>query len=51
VDEIDRRIQAHISTEVEREIDGIVVLRSAESLPKTLRHIPPLLAWHFSASN
>lgn len=50
VDEIERRIHSHISTEANPEIDGIVVLRSAQSLPKTLRHIPPLLAWHFSSS-
>ncbi|RWO80267.1 MAG: hypothetical protein EOS18_13885 [Mesorhizobium sp.] len=48
-DEIAQRISAFVATEAEPEIDGPVIIRSADDLPDGLMpHMKPLIEWHFA---
>ncbi|TIL67989.1 hypothetical protein [Mesorhizobium sp.] len=48
-DEVAQRISAFVATEAEPEIDGPVVIRSADDLPDGLMpHMKPLIEWHFA---
>lgn len=48
-DEAAERISAFVADEVEPEIEGPVIIRSADDAPEGLMpHIRPLVGWHFS---
>lgn len=48
-DELARRISAFVAAEAEPEIEGPVIIRSADDLPDGLMpHMKPLVEWHFA---
>ncbi|TIL80916.1 MAG: hypothetical protein E5Y76_05875, partial [Mesorhizobium sp.] len=51
-DEVAQRISAFVATEAEPEIDGPVIIRSADDLPDGLMpHMKPLIEWHFAGKD
>lgn len=46
-EEIAADIRAHVARDPDPEIEGPVILRKGDVPAPTVRHMPPLLAWHF----